>query len=398
MATLISFSARFIEMTVTAWVVVQATDNPLAVTLAGFFRYLPFLLAGPFVGVIADRFPRIRVVRVAEVGSGVSAAVVATLALTDALAVWHIYVYVLVGGMLWTMAMPARRAYMVSVVGRRNMTPALALDMLGWTVSNIIASNIAGQALKVIGPGYVYAGLAGSSGLSLLALRGLPLLWRPPAEGEREPVLRSMVEGFKYIGQSRLLVGAVVLVALANFTGFLFELMTPVFAEEVLHTGSGGLGLLISAPSFGALCTGVLLTAYGRRVNRPGLGLLVAAAAQHVLTIAWSYATWLPLSFGLLTVTGLFTFMFGTMNSNVFLAATPDRMRGRVQGVQLLVIGTFPLSGLVAGALANEIGPGPAVRWMAVGGSVALALIWLAFPELRRKVVAPQGDQAGQTA
>jgi hypothetical protein len=183
-----------------------------------------------------------------------------------------------------------------------------------------------------------------------------------------------------------VLVGAVAVVAVTNFTGFIFELMTPVFAEDVLHTSSGGLGLLISAPSFGALVVGVGLALMGAKLSRPGLGLLIAGTAQHLLTIVWSYATWFPASLAILVVTGLFTFTFGTMNSNTFLAATPDNMRGRVQGVQIFVIGAFPLSGLAVGVLANAIGPQEAVRWMAVAGTAAMALIWALLPDLRRPI------------
>ena len=389
-AALVSFSARFIEGTVTAWVVVQNTDSPLAVTLLGFFRFLPFLFAGPFAGLISDRLPRLRLVRATELGSACAAVIVATLALGGWLEVWHLYLYSLVTGTLLVLAWPARRAYMMGVVGRRNMTPALALDMLGWTISNIVASNIAGNLLRVVAPGYLYAWLAVSAMFSLALLRGLPALWRPTPAEEREPALRSLAEGFRYVRRSRLLVGAVMVVAVTNLSGFLFELVTPVFAKEVLHTGPAGLGLLISAPSFGALAIGLLLTGLGTRVSRPGLWLLIAGIGQHVVTIAWSYATWFPASFGALVVTGLFTFTFATMNSNTFLAATPDSMRGRVQGVQIFVIGTFPVSSLLVGVLANAIGPAPAVRWMAVGGTAALLLIWLLFPELRRPIEPPR--------
>ncbi len=371
-------------MTVTAWVVTQGTDSPLAVTLAGFFRYLPFLIAGPFVGLIADRFPRIAIIRVSEIGMGVASAGVAALAFAGSLEVWHIYVYVLASGMLWTMAMPARRAYMANVVSRRDLTPALALDMLGWTVSNIIASNAAGSLLKVIGPEWLYLWISFSSVMSLVLLRGLPKLWRPTPPSEREPIVQSIILGFKYVASERVLVAAVAVVALTNFTGFIFELMTPVFSEDVLHAGPVGLGLLISAPSFGALVTGIVLTVYGRRVKRPVLWLMAAAAGQHALTILWTLTEWFPLSFAILVVTGLFTFLFGTMNSNTFLVATPDNMRGRVQGVQIFVIGAFPISGLIVGVLANVYGPQNAVRWMAMAGSVALVVIWFAFPDLRK--------------
>ncbi len=383
---MLSFATRFVEMTVTAWVIIERTDSPLAVTLAGFFRYLPFLIAGPFVGLLADRFPRMRIVRASEIGMGLASAIIALLAFTDSIAVWHIYLYVMASGALWTMAMPARRAYMASVVGRRNLTPALAIDMLGWTVSNIIASNTAGGLLRVVAPQWIYLWLTLAACISLYLLRGLPLMWVARSTTDREPALQSIALGFKYVAGQRYLVGAVAVVALTNFTGFIFELMTPVFAEEVLHTESAGLGLLISAPAFGALITGTILTLYGRRMSRPGLWLMVAATAQHALTILWTLTDWFPLSFAILVVTGLFTFLFGTMNSNTFLVATPDNMRGRVQGVQIFVIGAFPLSGLVVGALANAIGPADAVMWMAIGGSVVLAGLWFAFPDLLKRV------------
>lgn len=383
--SLLIFSNRYIEIAATSWLVVVRTDTPFEVTLVSFFRYIPFILAGPVVGVLADRMPRIRIVRWVDGAMGATALITGLLLLSGRLELWHLYAYAALNGILWPLGMPARRAYMVSTVGRRYMTPALALEMLVWTVSNITASNAAGVALRFIAAEWVYFWLAATAVVGLWMIRRLPRMFQAAPDQERAGFFRSLLEGVAYARTNRLLLASFAFTAVANATGSLFEAMAPVFAEDVLHVGPGGLGMLLSATAFGSLVTGVFLAVHGMRIMRVGLTVLIAAFAVHGLTVAWSFATMFAISFGVLAVTGLFTILHGTMNTKLMLAAAPDHMRGRVQGLQFILVGLYPLTSLMVGWLANVAGPGPAVRYMALSGVAALVLVAVMFPELRRR-------------
>ena len=274
------------------------------------------------------------------------------------------------------------------------MTPALAIEMLVWTVSNIVASNATGTLLRVVRPEYIYFWLAGSTLIALWTVRRLPPLFHPAQAGQRRGMAKSMWEGFAYARSNRLLLASFALSAVANATGSLFEAMAPVFSRDVLHVGSAGLGMLLSATAFGSLVTGALLATVGASVKRVGLAVLIAAFAVHGLTIAWSFATQFSVSVGILAVAGLFTVLHGTMNTKLMLDAAPDEMRGRVQGIQFLMVGFYPISSLIVGWLADIAGPGPSVRYMALFGVGTLLLLTLAFPELRRR---PPEEAKAQT-
>lgn len=400
-STLIAYPGRFIDMTVLAWLVLERTDSAFPVAMLGFVRFSPFLFAGPFMGLLADRVPRVRIMRVSRVGLIAAAAVMFVLLILGVLQLWHIYVYTLVSGTMWNMEMPARRAYIAGIVRGRTLTAAVALDMLGWTVGQIVGMNTAGVLLNIVRPAYFYPVLIVMVAGSLVALRGLPVLWRPDPLPTRESARAAFGKGIRYVRGDRRLVGLLLITAITNFTGFSYFALLPVFSDAVLDTGPALLGLLMSADGFGALLMGVVLIAFGARVGRTGVLMLAGAAGLQVLVGVFSFSTWYPLSFGLLVLVGVFISLFSTMHGNLILSLVPREMRGRVLGLQMFTFGAFPLGSLVVGALADWVGPGMAVRLMTSAGLLMLGAVSLVFPDLWRRTGgtrAPGATQAAQAA
>ena len=157
---LVGYPGRFADITVVAWLVVERTDAPLAVALIVVFRFLPFLVVGPFVGVALDRLSRLHIIRAGQTGAVAAAAAMAALTFTAGLEVWHIYIYALVVGMSWMLEMSARRAYIRQVVERGSVTSAYALEMLAFSAGAMVGSNLAGGILDFVHPGFIFAGSA----------------------------------------------------------------------------------------------------------------------------------------------------------------------------------------------------------------------------------------------
>ena len=114
------YPARFADITAVAWLVTRGTDRPSEVALIAVFRWLPYLLAGPIIGLMIDRLPRLRVLRAAQASMAAGAVVVGLLALSGRIEIWHLYAYTAYSGLTWTVDVPARRAYLRGVVGRRS--------------------------------------------------------------------------------------------------------------------------------------------------------------------------------------------------------------------------------------------------------------------------------------
>lgn len=385
-STLVSYAGRFLDMMLLSWLVVQRTADPLPVALLTFFRFVPFLAAGPSVGFVADRFPRLRLMRQAQVGLATSAAAMAALLFGGALEVWHAYVYALVQGLLLVLDSTARRSYMAGVVGSACVTAAVSIDMVGMTVARILFTGAGGLVLDGSRPPWAFVALAGMALWSALLTRGLPPLFDGGREGGREPFVDSVRGGIRFARENRLVLGGLVLVALANLTAFAYEPVVPAVADEVFHAGPMLFGLFLSATGIGSLVSSLWLSLGRTRLVRPGLTALVAAAGLHGLQIAFSYADTVVASLVLLAAIGAVGMVFSIAHSSLFLVAAPDALRGRVLGLQTLMIGAYPLCSLVVGWLGNQMGTLAAVRAVALAGVVWIVALALLVPQLRQRV------------
>lgn len=385
-STLVSYAARFLDMTLLSWLVVQRTADPLPVALLTFFRFVPFLAAGPSLGFVADRFPRLLLMRLAQVGLAGLAMAMATLLFAGALEVWHAYVYALLQGLLLVLDSTARRAYMAGTVGSACVTAAVSVDMVGMTVARILFTGAGGVLLDGSRPRWAFIALAGMALVSALLTRGLPSLFRGGAESDRESFLDSFRGGIRFARENRLVLGGLVLVALANLTAFAYEPVVPAIADEVFHAGPMMFGLFLSATGIGSLATSLWLSLGRTRLVRPGLTALTAAAGLHGLQIVFSYADTVFTSLVLLILIGAVGMVFSIAHSSLFLVAAPDALRGRMLGLQTLMIGAYPLSSLVVGWLGRQMGALAAVRTMALIGLAWVVLLVVLVPRLRQRV------------
>lgn len=389
-----AYLARFTDFTVVAWLLVQRTDDAAAVGVLVFLRFISFFLFGPFVGLIADRFPRIKILRVTQTGIGLSAIALALVLLFGDVAIWHLYLYTFVTGVLFMFEISARRPYMSAVVGPKNITAALALDMISLNVAWFVGANAGGVIVAALPAEYLYFAIAAVFLLNVFLLRDLPVLFRKEMAEGKEPAFKSLAGGFRYARQNRLILGGLIVVGVNNFTGYTFESMSAVFAADIFNAGPAMFGLLMSAQGLGSLVVSVALVKYGRRIRRPALLMVIAALAQHIGVFAFSFAGFAMLGFVMLLGLGMLTMVFGIMHNSLVLTGTPDRVRGRIVGLQILAMGMFPLGSLAVGQVADITGLQEAVRIFTVSGFVMLLGVFALFPELRRRPEEPKAVSA----
>lgn len=389
--SLLAYFARFVDYAVVSWLVLQLWGSPLAIGLLIFFRYSSFLFTGPLVGLVADRFPRVRIMQTAQLGTAATALTVAGLLFSHHVSLPILYGYTFINGLLFLFDVPARRTYMSAVVGQRQLTIALALDILGMNGAWFLGSNLGGFALNTVTPGFIYLALAFVAAVNIHLLRDLPVLFRPKPHAEHESFATSLREGVRFARKRRFILGALLVVGLTNLTGFTFETMASVIARDVFNAGPLLFGLLISAQGLGSFFSAFAITVRGKRVDRPGLVLVAASLAMHALAVAFSFLTFAPLAFFALLTLGILSTSFSVMHNQLFLSTAPKRIRGRMVGLQMLVIGLYPISGILVGALGSALGAELAMRIMAgVGFGLILTSVAL-FPELRRTRV-PEGE------
>jgi MFS family permease len=378
---------RFIDFTIVAWLVVQLTDSSSAVGLLIFFRVIPFLILGPVVGTLLDRFPRIEIFRLTQLGLAVSAAVFGAAVFLDLASLPVIYAYTLIMGILFMAEIPSKRAYMSGIVGPAALGSALALDMVSLNLSWFAGSNLAGLVANLINPGWAYMVIGGVFFANFLVLRKLPVMFRRSAEENAIGPLRSLVEGFRYARGNQAIFAGLLVVGINNFFGYPFESMAAAFASDIYDAGPTQFGLLMSAQGLGATITAGYIAVMGRRLRNPGKYLIVAAMIQAIGNIGFSYTTTVTTGFLAIMTLGLVQMVFGITHTMLILLAAPSNLRGRIMGFQVLMMGLFPVGSLALGITGDAIGLSSAVRVFSITGFILLSIVWIFYPKLRRPIV-----------
>ncbi|TMQ90801.1 MFS transporter [Actinomadura soli] len=347
------------------WLVLElAHGSGTALGITTGLQFLPMLLFGLWGGVIADRYPKRRVLMLAQASMGVLALVLGLLAVTGVAQVWHVYVLAFGLGLATVVDNPTRQSFVVEMVGRRDLPNAIALNSASFNGARLLGPAVAGVLIALIGTGPVFLVNAASFGavlFGLYAMRGDEL---HPAD----PVKRAkgqLREGLRYVRGRRDLMLVLILIGFLAMFGMNFATTVALVAKEVFHTDASAFGLASSMLALGAL-TGALLAA--RRVTKPRLRFLVAVGlAFGALEVATGLMPTYWTFLALLVPTGVAMMTIMTAaNATMQLSVAPE-MRGRVMGLYMFVfLGTNPLGAPTIGWLAENFG----ARTGLVGGGL----------------------------
>ncbi|WP_420140633.1 MFS transporter [Sphingomonas sp.] len=349
--------------------------------MIGVAQFLPLAALTLITGWTADRVDRRWIGRIVLLAEGACAAWLALLAFHDTTTIPAIYLVAIVLGVCRAFANPAIGAL------APNLVPPAVLP------TAIAASSVAWQGGAIVGPamgGYLYAHshwlpYTISAALFLLASGSLMFIRPTPktALDRKANPWRQMVEGLAYIRRNRLVLGAISLDLFAVLLGGATA-MLPIYARDILHVGSEGLGHLRAAPALGSAAT-ALWFAFRPLRHNVGLKMLVAVALFGASTVAFGLSRWLPLSLACLAVLGACDMLSVYVRQSLIQIWTPNEMRGRVGAVSTLFIsGSNELGEAESGFLAALIGAVPAV---VIGGlgAIGVTILWARiFPELVR--------------
>ncbi len=379
---ILSLTGTWMQSTALGWLVFELSDSEFLLGAVNAATILPILLFTLYAGVVADRLEKRKILLLAQTAMMVVALVLAVLTGLGAINVGIIFALLLLHGTGSAFEIPTRQAFFVELVGRRDLTNAIALNSSAFNLTRVAGPAAAGVLIGSVGIAVCFylnavSYLAVIAGL--LAIR-LPPFRRPVRIGSTREHLR---EGFRYLFSSRPSRTLVGLVAALSILGLPYLVLMPVFARDVLGAGAEGLGWLLAASGAGALAGGLTLAAYGGRA-RPGPLLLASAAVFCVLLAGFALSTYFALSLVLLAGAG-FTLILSTANTNAILQTlVPDELRGRVMSVYVFVfLGLTPVGSLLAGGAAGWIGAPAAVAVGAVLLLLVVGAVWAYAPSLR---------------
>lgn len=380
---LVSLVGTWMQSVAQAWLILQLTDNPLALGVAAACQFTPILVFGLFGGIVADVLPKRRTLMILQVAALAQAVVLGLLAVTGLAQVWHVYVLATVLGFVSAVEMPVRQSFTVEMVGREDIANAVALNSASFNASRIVGPAIAGLLIGTLGLGTAFLFNAASYLAALAAL--IAMRPRELHAGPRAVFVRSwhgivdqLDEGLGYVRRTPPVLLGITVIGVVSTVGMNFQVLIPVLARDVLNGGAATYGFLMAGSGVGSLI-GALLIAYS---GRPALRLVWGGAAVFGFgLVALALSRSFVISLLLMGVLGISVIAMAATTNTYIQLTVPDELRGRVSSVYTTVFaGSTPIGGLFAGSIASAAGAPAALL---IGGilSVLAALVaWLRYP------------------
>jgi predicted MFS family arabinose efflux permease len=296
---------------------------------------------------------------------------------------WFLYLAAAISSAFAALDSPTRAAAIPRLVPKDRISSAIALNQVGFQVNDVAGPALGGVLIAVAGLKWAYA----IDAVTFLAAIWALLLMRPmPPEhqGPRPPVMRSIREGFAYLRGRRVL-QATFIVDINAMVFAMPRALFPILAVEAFNVGPAGLGFLYAAPGAGALA-GALLTGWVRHVRHQGRIVLWAVATWGLAIVGFGLSTGaFALALVFLAIAGAADTISAIFRGTILQSSVPDRLRGRLSGIHIMVVVGGPrLGDFEAGLVAQLISP----TFSVVSGGLAcvagVAVIAMAMPQFRR--------------
>ena len=364
------------------WLVLLLTDSPFYVGLVAMLGTLPIMIFSLLGGVVADRFPKRRVLLMTQTSSMIIALLLAAIVLADVVSLTHVMIAAVLLGTIAAFDIPGRQAFLVDLVGKQDLMSAIALNSASFNSSRIIGPGIAGLIIGAVGVGACFL-INGVSYIALIVALVMLRLATSPAVASGTPVRSTVWAGLSYVATNHRMRALILLIAFASVFGFPFYVLLPVVARDVLGLGSVEFGWMVSAAALGAVVAALGLATLGRSIPK-GLMITIAAPTFGVCVSLLGLARSFSLLLVLLAFTGFFQVMLTATTNTLLQSLARDDFRGRVMSVYALAfLGLMPLGSLLAGIVAERWSP---AAWFSVAGLICAGLMVLALrlaPELR---------------
>ena len=366
----------------------------LALGMVGLVRIGPILLFSLISGVAADAFNRRSLMMITQSLMAIVAAALAVLTLRGLTVVWPIYALAACSSAAGAFDLPARQSLVPTLVPREVLPNAISLNTIAIQTASVAGPALGGLVIAMKGVGWVYAINAASFAFvlgALLMMKGTGGAHLEPQAGARilqgeqrsNFTVKAALEGLRFVFRAPLIRSTMLLDFFATFFSSATALL-PIFAQDVLHVGARGYGWLYAAPAVGAVLASAVMIRAVDWIERRGTVLIGAVMVYGAATVAFGVSTMFWLTFGCLAATGAADTVSMVFRNLIRQLETPDYLRGRMTGVNMIFfMGGPQLGELEAGLVANWIGPVLSVVTGGIGCLIATAWVAAATPRLR---------------
>ena len=376
---LVSFFGRQLTIVASAFQIFLLTHSSLQVGLLSLAQLGPIIGCSFVGGSLADAMDRRKLLIVANVVMALSSVGLALNAMAGHPQVWALYVCTAIGAGFTSIDAPTRSAVVPTLVRRDQIPAAAALNQTGYQFGSVAGPALAGIVIGTVSLSAAYWIDVTTFGIALLALLRLPPLL--PQGGGTKAGLGSVKEGLRYARQERVVQG----VFLIDVNAMVFGMPRALFPQlgtELYHGGAGTVGLLYAAPAAGAFI-GAVTTGWVGAIRRQGMAVLLAVVVWGAAIAAFGVSTWLPLGLMMLAVAGAADVISAVFRGTILQLHVPDRLRGRLQALNIAVVTGGPRLGDVeAGAVATATNAQFSVVSGGLACVVGVALFAKVLPEL----------------
>lgn len=363
------------------WHIFILTHSPLALGMIGLSRFLPIAVFSLIGGAVADAHNRKKILFVTQATLTVLSGILAFTTFANTVNPLIIYIITALSAVALAFDAPPRQAMIPNLVQREHLANALNLNVIMFQSAMVIGPALSGIVIAKFGLGTVYL----FNTISFFSVIGALLLMNTSGEVEGTPSkvsFHAVVEGLAFVKSKTIIWSTMILDFFSTFFASAIALL-PIFAEQILHVGPVGFGLLYAAPSIGAVGAGYVLAHMGTIKNQGKL-LLSAVALYGIATIAFGLSKIFILSFFALLLVGVGDSISTVIRNIIRQLTTPDYIRGRMTSVNMLfVMGGPQLGEFEAGVMAAVIGGPASVVIGGIGTLFVVGTVALAIPALR---------------
>ncbi len=368
-----------------SWLVLELTHSAFKLSIVTMMQFIPVMVFSLYAGTLIDRLPKRKVLIFTQTSLAVLAAVLATVTYFQVVEYWHVLILALLLGIVNTLDMPARQAFVIELVGREDLTNAIALNSSIFNLGRIVGPAVAGILIGLVGIAVCFY----LNAVSFIAV--ITNLWmiRVPETavkqdefGSLKRILLDIREGLGYINKREIIKQPLLLLAFISTFVMNYNILVPVFAQQELNQNATGYGLLMTSMGIGSFLGSLTLVAKSR--NKPKLRYLVGGAlGTSIFLAALAFVKNFQLSCMILFFIGFCTILFTTLVNTTIQLNSSDDMRGRVMSVYTLVFGgVIPIGSLYTGQVTEYTG---APGCMIISGIIGILATACSIYAMRRE-------------
>jgi MFS family permease len=374
----ISGAGSWMQSVAQGLLVLRLTGSGTALGLVIALQAVPVLILGPWGGVIADRFPKRRILIATQSAGALLGLSLGVLVIGDWIRLWMVYAMGVLLGLIRVFDQPAQQTFVREMVGTKHLANAISLTAMQGNLARVIGPSIAGILVATVGLGACFI----VDGLSYVVVIGALSLMRPSELNPAPQVSRAkgqLMEGFRYVLSSPVLSNLLLMLAIVGMLTYEFSVILPLLSEFTFHEGSSGYAALTAAMGAGSVVGG-LYTA-SRRYSTPRK-LAVASICIGVSVLLVAAAPTLTFAVAAMLIVGFFSINFTSLGNVALQLEARHDMQGRVMALYTVAfLGTTPIGGPIQGWIGEHAG---ARVSLVVGGTAGLVAAGFGLAAARR--------------